>query len=434
MNTLLIRAEDKNEWERRCPIVPEDLNKLIKAHVIKVYIQSSLKRIFPEKDFIKAGADPCDTMEPGDIIFGVKEIPVPKILENKTYLFFSHTIKGQMKSMPMLKRIIDSGSTLIDYEKITDDNGRRKVFFGQYAGEAGAINILWLMGEYWQKMGLRTPFLNCRQALNYHAVSEAVEELKAIGSEIKKYGLPEEISPLVIGILGYGHVSGGAQDILSALPVEYITPDELSGLDRSSKSQKNKVYITVFHEEHIVKRKDGGLFRLDDYYKHPEFFRSDFDKYLPYLSILINAIYWDKRYPRFVTWENLAKLFSSGSLPKLQGIADITCDVNGSVECNVKTTKSDNPAYTVNPMDRTVRDGNYGEDIILLAVDNLPAELPKDSSIFFSKQLFPYIPGIVRADFSKSLDKSCLPEDIKRAVIVYKGELTPPFQYLKEYL
>ena len=148
---------------------------------------------------------------------------------------------------------------------------------------------------------------------------------------------------------------------------------------------------------------------------------------------MINAIYWEARYPRFVTWPILAELETQGKL-RLQAIADISCDPNGSIECDTHCTDSGNPAYRIHPGSHSFSEGYLGDGIIVLAVDNLPAELPNDSSRFFSKLLRPFIPGIIKADFSKSLEESGLPEEIKRAVIVYNGQLTPNFQYLKEYL
>ncbi len=167
MRSLLIRAEDKNIWERRSTLVPSDLKKIHNQVEIKSFIEKSEKRYFKEEDFNRAGAESCAGMEPGDIVFGVKEIPEEKILNKKVYLYFSHTIKGQQENMSMLRRIMDSGSSLIDYEKITDEQGRRKVFFGPYAGDAGAIDILWLLGEKWQKAGIQTPFAGVKQALHY---------------------------------------------------------------------------------------------------------------------------------------------------------------------------------------------------------------------------------------------------------------------------
>lgn len=433
MKSILIRAEDKNIWERRAPLVPEDLATILSQVKTKAFVEKSEKRFFKESEYQAVGAEICQGMEQGDIIFGVKEIPKEKLLNNKTYLFFSHTIKGQKENMPMLKQIMEGGSTLIDYEKITDDQGRRLVFFGRFAGDAGAIDILWLMGQHWKDKGLNTPFEHCQQALHYHSVQEAHDHLEQIGKEIAKNGLPEELNPLIIGILGYGNVSKGAQYIFDALPTERIEPEKLAEFYVAGSFDPHKVYLTIFKEEHLVEHKEGKAFELQDYYHHPENYRSVFERYLPYLSILVNAIYWDARYPRFVTWDNLAQLKSAGKL-RLQGIADITCDVNGSIECNVKATDSGNPAYLVHPETRSITDGYLGEGIVLLAVDNLPAELPNDSSRFFSRQLTPFVPGIVQADFNKPLEQSGLPDEIKRATIVYKGRLTEPYKYLEQYL
>ncbi len=433
MKRILIRAEDKNQWERRAPIVPDDLKKILEAVPTQAFVEKSEKRFFKEEEYLAVGAQICTGMENGDIILGVKEIPTEKLLDNKTYLFFSHTIKGQKDNMPMLKRIIDGQSTLIDYEKITDEQGRRLVFFGRFAGDAGAIDILWLMGQHWKARGLQTPFAQCKQALHYHSVKEAHDHIEQIGQQIAQQGLPSELTPMVIGILGYGNVSKGAQYILDALPTERVEPENLPSFFAKGEFDARKIYLTIFKEEHLVEHKEGKPFELQDYYQHPENYRSVFGKYLPYLSLLVNAIYWDERYPRFVTWDELAALKAAGKL-RLQGIADITCDVNGSIECNVKATDSGNPAYLVHPESKSITDGYTGEGIVLLAVDNLPAELPNDSSRFFSQQLWPFVPKIVRADFNKPLEESGLPAEIKRAVIVYKGELTPPYQYLQEHL
>ena len=175
-------------------------------------------------------------------------------------------------------------------------------------------------------------------------------------------------------------------------------------------------------------------FVLQDYYDHPEKYHSVFERYLPYFTILVNATYWTKAYPTFVTWESLAKLVETHEHPRLAAIADITCDPNGSVECTVKCTDSGMPAFRVFPKGKKTEDGHLGEGIIVLAVDNLPAELPRDASEFFSRSLTPFVPGILQADFDKPLDKCGLPPEIKRAVIVYKGKLAPDFEYLNQYL
>ena len=434
MKNLLIRAEDKNIWERRTPLIPADIQTLIKNTGCEIYVEKSDKRFFTEADYIKAGAKITSDMKAGEVIFGVKEIPVNKILDNKVYAFFSHTIKRQNENMPMLKKIIDSNSTLIDYEKIADSRNRRQLYFGNYAGDVGTIDILWLMGEYWENKGIKTPFTECKQALNYFSVEEAKQHLKQIGDRIKKDGLPAVLNPLVIAVLGYGNVSQGVQAILSCLPVIEVEPSELKSICEDKNISLNEIYMAVFKEKDLVKTNSGEPFNLLEYYNEPEKYISDFSRYLPYISIIINATFWEQCYPKFVTWKGLEELYKIQPKMKLQGIADITCDVNGSIECNVKTTDSGMPAYLIDPITKRTHNGHKGAGIVLLAVDNLPAELPNDASTFFSGHLKKYVANILKADYYSSLDQSGLHPDIKKAVIVYNGELTPDYKYLEESL
>jgi len=432
MYTLMIRAEDKNQYEKRTPLTPEDLGEIIATTGARAYVQRSKKRFYPEDRYEKVGVEICDDMSPGEIILGIKEIPIEKLLPNKIYVFFSHTIKGQSANMPMLKKIMSIGSTLIDYEKIVDEKGRRLVYFGPYAGDAGAINILWLMGQYWNTRGIKTPFSQVKQAIDYPSVQDAKTHLQQLSSEIKQRGLASELSPLVFGVLGYGNVSRGAQNILNTLPVKYIEPSELPNLSKNTHSP-NEVYLCVFKESDLVQKRDGSNFDLQEYYASPEKYQSRFDQYLPYISVLINAIYWENKYPRFVTWDSLKQLQRAG-MRKLEGIADITCDVNGSIECNVKATDSGNPAYLCDPETRSISDTLESNGILMLATDNLPCELPHDSSTFFSNQLKQFIPNLIQADFTKPLEKSGLSRQLQNAVIVFNGKLTPKYNYLDKFI
>lgn len=432
MQTILIRAEDKNIWERRTPLVPDDILELSQTLPVNFFVQKSPKRAFSEEQYAAAGAVLTNEMSGSDIILGIKEIPPEKILDNKIYLFFSHTIKGQSANMPMLKKIIRGNSTLIDYERIENETGRRLIYFGNYAGHAGAIDILWLLGEYWQARGLDTPFRNVRQALKYTSLADAKEQLRQIGKKITDEGFPASLSPVIVGILGYGNVSKGVQEVFDCLPVERVAPADLPTIDKTGGSRK--IYLSIFKESDLVCRKDGGAFELQHYYQHPETYRSQFETFLPWLSIVVNAIYWEKRYPRFITWDALHRIFAHSPNPRLSGISDITCDVNGSVECNVKTTHSGMPAYLCHPKTRTITDGHLGDGIVLLAIDNLPAELPVDSSVFFSRQLKAFIPNLVQADFKKPLAETGLDPALQKAVIVHRGELTESYQYLKNFL
>ncbi|MCF8105657.1 MAG: hypothetical protein K9K64_09250 [Desulfohalobiaceae bacterium] len=434
MKKILIRAEDKNPWEKRAPLVPEDVSEIMARTGGEVLVQKSAKRFFREDQYQQAGAGVCRDMSPGDIILGIKEIPEDKLLPEKTYLFFSHTIKGQAGNMPLLKKIMAGGSTLIDYERIVDDQNRRLVYFGRYAGDAGALDILALMGEHWKQQGLATPFSECRRAVDYASVQEGKDHLRRIGREILDKGLPRELCPLVIGVLGYGNVSAGAQQIFDCLPVRRIAPEDLHSLAKDKEPDPHAVYLTVFKEKDLVRPKEGQ-FSLRDYYDHPENYQSCFEDYLPHVTILVNAVYWDSRYPKFVTWEGLRRTKEKqGKRMKLKAIADISCDVGGAVECTVKTTDTGKPAYLVEPRSGRVTDGHLGEGIVVLAVDNLPAELPNDSSTFFSNQLKGFLPSLLQADLQKPLQASGLVPEMMRAVIVHRGELTPGYRYLEKHL
>jgi alpha-aminoadipic semialdehyde synthase len=434
MKSVLIRAEDKNIWEKRAAIVPDDLKLILEESGAKAYIENSEKRFFPGATYESAGAVACEGMEQGDVIFGVKEIPEEKILNDKTYIFFSHTIKGQSSGMPLLKKIMDSNATLIDYEKITDEKNRRLIYFGRYAGDAGAIDILHLMGEYWEHKGIDTPFKQCKPAHQYTSVEDAKSHISKIGEAIKSQGLPEKLCPMVIGVLGYGNVSGGAQQILDCLPTQRIAPADLNAFVEKGEFDSKTVYVSVFKEEDLVANKEGKAFELQEYYDHPERFESKFEQYLPSISVLVNAVYWDKQYPRFVTWDSLKRLYEKTESPRFCGIADITCDTHGSIECNVKSTDSGMPAYLLDPLTRVVTDGHKGDGVVVLAVDNLPCEIPNDSSTFFSNQLKPFVANILDADYKSSLDDSGLCPEIKKAVIVYNGQLTPGYEYLRKFL
>jgi len=432
--SLLIRAEDKNQWERRTPFIPRDAGRILQKHGVQVLVETSAKRCFSDSDYADAGAKICQGMNEGDVILGVKEIPLTKLLPRKAYLFFSHTVKGQSQNMPMLKRIIELQATLIDYERICDRQGRRLIFFGPMAGSAGAIDIFHLLGRYWDYQGLKTPFLECRKALDCLSLEEAKEHFRVVGKMIGGGAIPARLAPLVVGVLGYGQVSQGAQAVLESFPLERLGPDQLPELIKAGEGRQDRIYLSVFREEDLVRPLGTSEFVLEDYYQHPENYESKFAAYLPFITVLVNGIYWDSRYPRFVTWSELQDLASSGGPNRLAGIADITCDVGGSIECNVKATDSGSPSYLCDPIGRKDVDGHRGEGILMLAVDNLPAELPLDSSDFFSTQLREFIPALLEADYSDSLAGSGLPAELQNAVVVYNGELTAQYRYLERYL
>ncbi|UCG17108.1 MAG: hypothetical protein JSV19_03565 [Phycisphaerales bacterium] len=430
-----LRREDKYPLEARVPIVPEDVRRLVRDEGIEVVVETSRRRVFADGPFAEAGARVCGDLLDCPVIFGVKEIPVERLEPKKTYVFFSHVIKGQAHNMPMLKRMMELGCSLIDYERIVDDAGRRLVLFGRYAGLAGMINTLWTLGRRWAARGIQTPLARLRQARDYGCVAEAKRVIAGVGDEVRSVGLPASVEPLVCGFAGYGNVSKGAQEVYDLLPVETVAPDEVGRVRGRSGEHGRKVYKVVFREEHTVEPIDpGAVFELDDYYRHSERYRARFAQYLPDLSILVNCIYWEPRYPRLVAKADVRALFAGGARPRLEVIGDITCDVGGSIECNVRATDLDNPVYVWDPIRDEGVDGVEGDGPVVMAVDILPAELPADSSREFSRILMPFVPAIARADYSVAFDACPLPPQIRRAMIVHRGQLTEGYRYIEEYV
>jgi saccharopine dehydrogenase (NAD+, L-lysine-forming) len=430
-----IRREDKNKWERRVPLIPEHVRELIQDHSIEVWLQPSPIRIFSDEEYVQVGAKIREDLSPCPVVFGVKEMPLGFFQPRNTYVFFSHVIKGQDYNMPMLKRILELGCQLIDYEKVVDEKGRRLIFFGKHAGIAGMIDTLWALGQRLSWERIPNPFKQIKIAHQYESLAKAKEEISEVGKKIKSDGLDKSLLPFICGISGYGNVSHGAQEILDILPIKEISPDKIFPLVEGAEYSKNHIYKVVFKEEHTVEPIfSANRFELQDYYGHPEKYRSKFETYVPHLSLFMNCIYWDKRYPKLVTKKYLKQLYADKEKPRLRVIGDISCDIEGSVECNLKWTEPDKPIYVYDPFEDKAIDGHEGTGPVVLAVDNLPCEISKEASIYFSQVLKPFIPEIVKADLSVDLGQCNLPPPIKNAVISYHGELTPNYRYIQNYL
>ena len=212
-NYIGIRHEDKYEMEKRAPLTPKHVERLVKQKKLDIVVQTSGKRIFTDDEYSKAGAEISNDLKKCSVIFGVKEMPVEFFEADKTYVFFSHIIKGQKKNMPMLKRMMELKCNLIDYERVVDEQGKRIIFFGRYAGMAGMINSLWALGLRLKNLGYSSNLLRIRQAHTYHSLKEAREDISAIGQIIAENGIPSQLKPFVVGFAGYGNVSQGAQEI-----------------------------------------------------------------------------------------------------------------------------------------------------------------------------------------------------------------------------
>jgi alpha-aminoadipic semialdehyde synthase len=430
-----VRSEDKSQWERRVPLVPQDAAALRQAG-IEVVVQESTRRAFTGEEFQAAGVPVQEDVDDCDVVVGIKEIPPARLSPGKTYLFFPHVIKGQAANMPMLRRLMELGATLIDYERIVDERNRRLIFFGRHAGLAGMVNTLWSLGRRLEVLGVASPFARLKQARSYADLSGAREDLQRVAARIAEEGVPAAIHPLVVGFTGYGNVSGGAQEILDILPTRTIAPAEVAAVANDRSVSSKVVYKVVLREADLVEPTEAGRsFDLEDYYRRGKAgYRSVFGRYADHLSLLVNCVYWDDRYPRLLTLEDCRRMWSDGRSPRLIAIGDISCDVGGSVECTVKSTDPGNPVYVYEPAGGSARDGFEGHGPIVMAVDILPSEIPRESSVDFSRVLKPLLAELSRADLGRPFAELTLPAELKRAVIVHQGELTPDYAYLQSHL
>ncbi len=429
-----IRREDKSRWERRVPITPAKARELRDAHGLEFYVQPSPIRVFREEEFERAGVHVQEDLSPAGVVFAVKEIPKELFQAGKTYVFFAHVIKGQPHNMPMLKRMMELGCTLIDYEKVTDERGRRLIFFGWHAGVVSVIESLWALGRRLEWEGIANPFTGLRHTFTYDTLDAVRADLHAVGDRIRSEGVPEEIAPLVVGVAGYGNVGRGVLEILTELPTIEIPPGDVARVAQDPAASRRAIYRALFKEEDVVAPNDPSAhFDLQDYFQHPGRYHSTFERYLPHLSVLMNANYWDERYPRLLPEAHARALYAGGQ-PRLRVIGDASCDIRGSIECTVKATEPDDPVFVWEAATGEARMGVAGKGPVVLAVDILPSELPREASEYFSEILEPFIPAIARADYSVRLEELDLPSEIARAVILYRGKLTPDYRYLATHL
>ncbi len=430
--TIAIRHEDKYKMERRAALAPKHVKQLAEQG-IEVLVETSEKRVFTDEEYRNAGANITKDISSASLIIGVKEMPIDYFEENKTYIFFSHTIKGQEYNMPLLQNMIDSKINLFEYEKITDENGKRLIFFGHFAGLAGMINSLWSYGQRIEKSGYSTFFKTLKQSHHYNSLEDAKEAIKSIGNLIKSQGLNPAIGPLIIGITGYGNVSKGAQEITALLPTIEISPSELLQKSLENSFSLNHVYQVVFKEADLSTTIDENAeFDLQDYYQHPEKYKNQFEQYVPHLSILMNCMYWDERYPRIVTKDFLEKLYENKH--RLKVIGDVTCDPNGSIEATHIGATILDPVFVYNPKTRQPKMGFDGEGLLIMSVEILPSELPRESSEAFGNVLVNYIKQLAEADYSASFEHLDIPPEFKRALILHNGIFTPNFKYMADFL
>ncbi|NJK88306.1 MAG: hypothetical protein HC923_02205 [Myxococcales bacterium] len=278
MNRVGIRREDKSRWEARTPLIPEDLGRLRAERGLDVVVQSSGQRAFADAEFTQVGIPVLSDLRDCPVILGVKEIPVDRIAPARTYLFFSHVIKGQPYNMPMLRRLLEYGCTLIDYERIVDELGRRVVAFGVHAGLAGAIDTLWSLGKRWEAKGHRTPLSDLQPAHAYSSLREAKAAIARAARGCREDRTFRSKAPVTLGVTGYGRVAKGVHEILDVLEPVEVAAEELGSIS----SMTGRFVRVRFEECHFAEPLDGTSFSKARYYADPESMRGIFgSRYLP---------------------------------------------------------------------------------------------------------------------------------------------------------
>ncbi|XP_003221378.2 alpha-aminoadipic semialdehyde synthase, mitochondrial isoform X2 [Anolis carolinensis] len=441
-SVLAIRREDVNAWERRAPLAPRHV-KLLTNLGYKVLVQPSNRRSIHEKDYIKAGGIIQEDISAACLIVGVKRPPDGKLIPKKNYAFFSHTIKAQEANMPLLDEILSKNIRLIDYEKMVDHRGVRVVAFGKWAGVAGMINILHGMGLRFLALGHHTPFMHLGMAHNYRNSSQAVQAVRDAGYEISLGLMPKSIGPITFVFTGTGNVSKGAQEMFNALPCEFVEPHELKEVSRTG--DLRKVYGTVLSRHHHLVRKSDGVYDPVEYDKHPELYTSRFNTDIaPYATCIINGIYWEQHTPRLLNRQDAQRLLAPlrpsatategcPELPhKLVAICDISADTEGSIEFMTECTTIDNPFCMYDADQHIIHDSVEGSGILMCSIDNLPAQLPIESTECFGDMLFPYIEEMLLSDASEPLESQNYSPVVRDAVIASNGVLTDKFKYIQK--
>jgi alpha-aminoadipic semialdehyde synthase len=431
-NLVVGIIRETKKGESRTPLVPADVNWLIKRG-ISVEVENSPNRVFNSLQYKKSGAKIVNKCKQASLLVGVKEPRIEDLCVDKIYMVFSHTIKGQFKNMPLLKGCLKKRITLIDYEKIADMYGRRLVYFGRFAGICGMIDSLYYLGKKLEWKNIKNPFSLIKPSHKYDSLKAAKKAMVKVYRNIQAEGFSEKLSPFVVGITGHGNVSKGAQEILNLLNPTEIHPKDILRFTQHQRKRSHKLYKIVFFREEKLRSKDGKGFYFEEYLKNPGKFESNMDKYIPYLNLLIHTSYWDRRFPRMVT-KKMIQALARKDFFRLEFIGDISCDVNGSIELTRKTTTPDKPTFTYVPESKKFIDGYKSKGITLLAVDNLPSELPKDASVEFSTLIREYVYQIAAHGVKDITQHMAFPAEIRRAVITENEKITKNFSYLKKHL
>lgn len=397
--TIGLIREGKNPPDKRVAFTPWQAHEIRQRYPqVRLHIQPSNDRCFQDAEYIELGVTSGESLHHCDVLMGIKEVPVPALIPDKTYCFFSHTIKKQPYNRTLLQAVLQRHITLIDYEAMKDLYGNRLVAFGRYAGIVGAYNGLWAYG-------LKNNLFFLRRA---HACFD-INDLKR---ELRNVKLP----PVKIVLTGAGRVARGAMETLDTVGIRKVSPAEF--LEHSF---QEPVYVQLASSDYHT-RQDGQPFNREEFHRHPERYQSKFMPFTWVSDILIAGAFWNPQAPPLFTRAEMEEPHF-----RIRLVADITCDINGSVPCTVKPTSITEPLYDYEPRSGTTcAPLSHPDHITVMAIDNLPCELPRSASEEFGRDLIDKIlPPLLGDDPDRIID---------RATLAKNGTLTSHFQYLSDYV
>lgn len=396
-----IIREGKIPPDARAPLTPEQCAEAMVELPLRVVVQPSQVRCFKDEEYIAHGIHLQEDMSDCDVLLGIKEVPVDRLIPGKTYLFFSHTMKQQPHNRRLLQTVLEKNIRLIDYEALTDERGERLIAFGFYAGIVGAHNALWTWGK-------RTGQFSLPRLCEIRDYAEALEVYEQL-----------LLPPLRIVLTGTGRVSTGAAKNLRDVGIRQVTPQEFL-----EEQFSEAVFTQITARDYACHRDpDKPVFDKQHFYAHGEEYVSAFQPYYQKADIFINGIFYDKKAPAFFTVEEMQHPDF-----RIKVIADITCDIvpDSSVPSTIRASKIADPVYGFDPVGGAETPPYQTGSIDVMAIDNLPSELPRDASAFFGRQLLEKIlPELLKGRAS---------EAIRRGMIAENGRLTPEFGYLTDYV
>jgi alanine dehydrogenase len=391
----LIR-EGKIPADNRVALAPSQCQWL-QQHVrgTRVIVEPSPVRCFTDEEYRQAGIEVSEDLSSCDLLLGIKEVPISQLIPGKRYMFFSHTRKKQEYNRAMMHAMMDKGITLIDYECLEHKDGQRIIGFGFFAGIVGAHNGI-------MAYGTRTG--------DFHL--GRVGEVKDYRELIHTYfGL--KLPSIKIAVTGSGRVAHGILEIMNLMDIQEVEPEEFL-----SREFDYPVYVHLKGQD-LYRNATTGTYNRDEFHAQPDAYRCEFEKYCAHTDILMNGIYWDHGIPRLFTMDTMKR-----DDFRIQTIADITDDKNGSVPCNVGDATIDDPVYGIDRATGQKTKPYLPGSVDVMAVGNLPNELPRDASRYFGEQLMKYVLEEIRKGNTAT---------VERATILQEGKLTPAFQYLADF-